>query len=63
MRYMTISQKLLQMHWDYIIDCYFNGLREEISNSVNLRCPQSLNEAMAVTKVQESTYRALSNNG
>ncbi|XP_047339547.1 uncharacterized protein LOC124943023 [Impatiens glandulifera] len=63
LKYMAISQKLINMPDEYVIECYLSGIHEEISNTVRLLKPDSLNLAMAITKVQEATFKSLLKRG
>ncbi|XP_047328916.1 uncharacterized protein LOC124932358 [Impatiens glandulifera] len=62
-QYINISQKLLNLPGEYVIECYMAGLNEEIADAVKLRNPETLNEAMSMAKAQESIYRSLWSRG
>ncbi|XP_047308018.1 uncharacterized protein LOC124911559 [Impatiens glandulifera] len=62
-QYINISQKLLNLPGEYVIECYLAGLNEEIADAVKLRNPETLNESMSMAKAQESIYRSLWSRG
>ncbi|XP_047309835.1 uncharacterized protein LOC124913284 [Impatiens glandulifera] len=62
-QYINISQKLLNLPGEYVIECYLAGLNKEIADAVKLRNPETLNEAMSMAKAQESIYRSLWSRG
>ncbi|XP_047326513.1 uncharacterized protein LOC124930200 [Impatiens glandulifera] len=58
-KFIEISYRLPLMPNDYMLNCYLGGIRKEIANSVRLLHPNSLNDAMAMARVQEATYDSL----